>query len=116
KCRDELRAIQEYAVEKPALNFDDDEGDSSAVSPDSPHDGGGDAVGRCSCGFCGLMPTPLEQVCCLDVPAVVAECEEGCVTQHRAFQSVCCTLEVLRLVYWAMRENGAHMEEDEELH
>ncbi|KAH7976356.1 P2X purinoceptor 7 [Rhipicephalus sanguineus] len=78
--------------------------------PDSPdfHDDGNDH--RCDCGLCGPMPTALEQVCCRDIPEVVRESPDGCITQHEEFRSVCLSSAVLRALYWELQENGVAVE------
>ncbi|KAL1470201.1 hypothetical protein MTO96_040579 [Rhipicephalus appendiculatus] len=75
--------------------------DSDPPPPHSPHfhdDGNDHGITiayadfrrcRCACGLCGPMPMDLEQVCCRDIPAVLRESPDGCITQHEEFRRVC---------------------------
>ncbi|XP_075538750.1 P2X purinoceptor 7-like [Dermacentor variabilis] len=89
------------------LHADDGSSDSpppdSPSSPDGPDD---DNDHRCDCRLCEHMPTALEQVCCRDVPQVVAESPEACITQHEEFRSVSLSPAVLGALYWELQENG----------
>ncbi|KAL1434626.1 hypothetical protein MTO96_011491 [Rhipicephalus appendiculatus] len=93
----------------PALHAEDVSSDPPP--PDSPdfHDDGNDH--GCDCGLCGPMPTALEQVCCRDIPQVLRESPDGCITQHEEFRSVCLSSAVLRALYCELQENGVAVEE-----
>ncbi|XP_077515875.1 uncharacterized protein LOC144125926 [Amblyomma americanum] len=84
----------------------DDISDSPAGSPDSPCGRENDSVPWFTCGCCESMPTVDEQLCCRSVPQVVNEQGDGCITGHPAFESVCCTPQVLRAVYIALAEEN----------
>lgn len=66
------------------------------------------------CGHCPPMTTAKESVCCQEIPQVKAVLAEDpgkpCITEHQGFHPVCLNPTVLRIAYYAYRQQ---YEEDE---
>ena len=47
---------------------------------------------RCHCGYCDIMPTSGECICCCEVEEVMSKLEEtgaSCITEQEGFGTVC---------------------------
>ncbi|XP_075733239.1 uncharacterized protein LOC142775611 [Rhipicephalus microplus] len=88
----------------PAFRAEDGSSDPPPPDlPDSHDDGNGHGY---DCGLCGAMPTALKQVCCRNIPHIVLESPDCCITRQEEFQSVCLSSSVLRALYCELQENG----------
>ncbi|XP_077503548.1 uncharacterized protein LOC144114000 [Amblyomma americanum] len=81
---------------------------------DSPGSGGDDNIPWCSCGHCEETTTLEERLCCCGVPWEISEQEDGCITLHPVFDSLCCAPQVLQAVFLEFL-NGVDGERDDDL-
>ena len=69
---------------------------------------------RCKCGFCVVMPTAAECVCCSEIDVIVQKMDEteadiNCITEHEGFEPVCLNVWVLQAGFFSYRHHyGTH--------
>jgi hypothetical protein len=96
---------KDFSIIKP-YEFEPSDSDSSSADNDSDHDPD-DVEDRlktlswCKCGYCVIMPTQFECVCCMDIKEIinkmtVDKIKQPCITLHPGFSSVCLCVWVLQ--------------------
>ncbi|XP_056014380.1 P2X purinoceptor 7-like [Ostrea edulis] len=111
---EDLQDIVPYQFEPEASESNESEQDSSLGGSDEDQPRL-DNTDWCTCGYCVLMPTQRESICCCEIDRVNSKKDSSdrklsCITQHPGFSLVCLDVYVLETAYYQYRSQYGELQ------
>nr|XP_014347582.1 PREDICTED: uncharacterized protein LOC106704635 isoform X2 [Latimeria chalumnae] len=73
---------------------------------------------RCTCGFCTMMPTLVESVCCQEIQPVKSKIRDPmkCITESKRFRVTCIQPDSVETLFYEYLEIEGPNGDEEEIH